>query len=254
MHDYSLPEVDPVINVENDYGTPNLLFFYDIPLVTEGMNNELASIQDDFRSWNAWELCVAEDQLQMQLEKGNLPLDDSFESRVKRTNYRAKVVGILRDTSEGAWLLHDQSTSTQFFQSVKKVDVNSLIRKVLRDHYLKGQPSSHVAIMLSIVGNIGAADPSAMHKYDHTTSSYEINKDRKDIESETRVSSFAITQTPDDADKDAVMLKVDFLDSFICLDREAWRSFRGQVEDMIQDGTIILNEMALDFFVAKQGH
>lgn len=115
MNKHSLPPVDNLslftgyrasshsIDVQNDYGTPNFLFCYFTPLVPDSLKNELATAHEEFRSWNAWELFFAEEQLQTQLAKKTLPTDDSIQSRVKRCSYRAKVVTALREDDESAW-------------------------------------------------------------------------------------------------------------------------------------------------------
>lgn len=90
-------------DVTNDYGIPNLLIFYYLPLLPEDKKDSLAGVLKDYRSWNAWELYHGEKQLQTQLEKGTLPTDDSVESREKRTTYRAKVIAYLRENSEAGW-------------------------------------------------------------------------------------------------------------------------------------------------------
>ncbi|KAI3399295.1 hypothetical protein diail_7250 [Diaporthe ilicicola] len=92
------------IDVTNDYGTPNLLFFYYLPLFSENKKDDvLAAVLKDYESWNAWELCEAEKQLQIQLQKKTLPSDDSVQSRERRTAYRAKVIASLRENSEQGW-------------------------------------------------------------------------------------------------------------------------------------------------------
>lgn len=91
------------INVTNDYGTPNLLFFYHLPLFSDDKKDSLAAVLKEYKSWNAWELYQAEKQLQIQLEKETLPNDDSVKSREKRTAYRAKVIAYLREESEDGW-------------------------------------------------------------------------------------------------------------------------------------------------------
>jgi hypothetical protein len=91
------------INVTNDYGTPNLLFFYHLPLFSEEKEDSLAALLKDCRAWNAWELCQAENELQTQLQKGTLPNDDSVRSREERTAYRAKVIAYMRENSEQGW-------------------------------------------------------------------------------------------------------------------------------------------------------
>lgn len=95
--------LSPSVDVTNDYGIPNLLIFYYLPLLPEDQKDSLEAVLKDYRSWNAWELYQAEKQLHIQLEKETLPIDDSVESREKRTAYRAKVIAYLRENSEKAW-------------------------------------------------------------------------------------------------------------------------------------------------------
>lgn len=107
---YSLPEVEtPIIpkervitrsvDLSNDYGTPNLAFFYHV-LCAAGDLDPLWKAVD---SWNAWELAIAEEHVVSQLNKGNLPGDDSIPSRMKRSAYRGKVIATLREQGESPW-------------------------------------------------------------------------------------------------------------------------------------------------------
>ena len=106
----SLPEVaTPLVpkervitsstNLSNDYGTPNLAFFYH-GLSTAG---DLASLWKDVDSWNAWELSIAEEHVVTQLNNNNLPDDDSISSRIIRSAYRGKVIATLREQNESPW-------------------------------------------------------------------------------------------------------------------------------------------------------
>ncbi|KAI1108958.1 hypothetical protein F5Y14DRAFT_456496 [Nemania sp. NC0429] len=264
MHDDSLPPVDtlslslfagdhkpsPTIDVQNDYGTPNFLFFYFIPPVPDSKESELADLHADFRSWISWELSAAEDQLQKQLKKGTLPNDDSIESRATRCSYRAKVVAYLRENSEDAWLLHDSSpTPDKFSQAVKRADLNGAIRKAIRDHYLKSQPTGQLAVLLNIISGTVAGDPNSVHKFYLTTVHYNTAQDHR----KTRVLSFTITQAPGNGDKDTIGLTIDFLDFTIRLNMKQWDKYKGDAEDMIEAGNVILKEMELDFFLAQKG-
>lgn len=115
---FNLPEVKPVtigfkpesnlevaVDVSNDYGTPNLLFLYYASFLPDELKIDLDHLQDEFQSWNAWELGQAERQLIGHVEAGNLPSDDSIASRIARNNYRSKAVRYFRDGNE-AWYLH----------------------------------------------------------------------------------------------------------------------------------------------------
>ena len=94
---------DPAVDVTNDYGTPNLLFFYFVPFLPDDRKPDLQALQDEIQSWNAWELGQTEVQVKHRIADKSLPSDDSTASRVKRTNYRAKVIDYLRESSETTW-------------------------------------------------------------------------------------------------------------------------------------------------------
>ena len=94
--------IDPPegVDVTSDYGTPSLLFIYYCRPVSDSDKEAMKSLKTDLEAWNAWELGQAESQLNNQMKKGNLPTDDLLESRIKRTDYRAKVVSALRQRSQ----------------------------------------------------------------------------------------------------------------------------------------------------------
>jgi hypothetical protein len=96
------PKLEAAFDVSNDYGTPNLLFLYYVSLLPEELKKDLDNVQDDFQSWNAWELGQAERQLNGHVEAGRLPSDDAIASRSIRNNYRAKALRYFREGNE-AW-------------------------------------------------------------------------------------------------------------------------------------------------------
>lgn len=97
-----LASVETETDVSNDYGTPNVLFLYYIPFLPDDEKPGFDAIQDEFQTWNAWELGQAEAQLLRHVEAGNLPSDDSIASRVTRNNFRSKAIDSFRTTSQ-AW-------------------------------------------------------------------------------------------------------------------------------------------------------
>lgn len=113
---FTLPGVEPVTiaskvaptlqsastDLSNDYGTPNVLFFYYTAFIPDDRKFDLDAIQDEFQTWNAWELGQAETQLVGHVKDGSLPSDDSPASRIKRNNYRSKAIEFFRSTSQ-AW-------------------------------------------------------------------------------------------------------------------------------------------------------
>lgn len=88
------------LNGKTDYGTPNCLFLYYIPLVPESKKEDLATLQEEIHAWHAYELGRAEELVAKHVKDKSLPKDDSIDARVKRTNYRANVVQRLRDGGE----------------------------------------------------------------------------------------------------------------------------------------------------------
>jgi hypothetical protein len=99
-------------DVTNDYGTPNLLFLYYIPFLPDDKKLDLEAIQDEFQTWNAWELGQAELQLIGHVEDGSLPSDDSIASRVARNNYRSRVIEIFRAGNEAWYVSHTHPVSS----------------------------------------------------------------------------------------------------------------------------------------------
>ncbi|KUI71271.1 hypothetical protein VM1G_07415 [Cytospora mali] len=233
------------INVTNDYGTPNLLFFYHIPLFSENMKDSLAAVLKDYSSWNSWELFEAEKQLQIQLQKETLPKDDTIESREKRTAYRAKVIAYLRENSEQGWLLLDQApTPTSSSKTVKKVEANSWIRQTLRSHY--ADKPSQVGVIFNIISNFIASNLAVEHKYYLTDVTFKFNTDVNIFQPTIRVSYFTINQTPQEEVEDSVTLSIDMLDASYHLDRSGWSDANSKVKDEIAAGEKIRQEMMLD--------
>ncbi|KAF5024530.1 hypothetical protein F66182_3293 [Fusarium sp. NRRL 66182] len=235
---------DKTSDVKNDYGTPNLLFFYYTPTIPSDKQDELAAVQKDFYSWNAWELAVAESQLQTQLKKGTLPSDDSTESREKRATYRAKVDIYLRENSEDGWLLLDRTptSSPPFSKTVKKSEVNGVIRQVLRDHYATAKEPSQLGVMINLISDVAAYNPSVEHKYYWTNALFQYNSDL------IQALTFTVTQTPVKGSADSVNLRIETLDNVYKLDMDEWKKARGKVNrDLLDSGEKIRKEMALDF-------
>ncbi|KHO02065.1 uncharacterized protein MAM_01066 [Metarhizium album ARSEF 1941] len=258
-----LPEVDAAsvlegratalaeAEVTNDYGTPNLLFLYYIPPITDEQRNDLEAAKTELQSWNAWELSAAEDQVQKQLRKGTLPGDDSAESRARRTNYRAQVVTYLRENSENAWLGPTQSPQDDAFnQVVKKSEVNGVIRRVLRDHYAAKRKPRQMSVAVNILSDVAASNPgSANNKFYLTQVFYNWDATVRGFRPDIQVSSLSVTQTPDRAEEDSVALKVEVLDSVFVLDRAGWNEASGGTQAAIRAGEKIRREMALDFYL-----
>ncbi|KAL7912272.1 hypothetical protein GGI35DRAFT_444855 [Trichoderma velutinum] len=260
---YSLPEVEPFLplqtpgldiatsyDVTNDYGTPNLLFSYYTPFIPDEKKEELATVHDDFQSWNAWELANAEIQLQKQLAKGTLPADDLISSRVLRSMYRAKVIVYLRENSENGWLLTAQSPiPTSFSEEIEQSEVNATIRKILHQHHTPLNEPKQLVVLLNTISNIVAADPTIEHKYQLTNVFYYYDDNLTDFQPVVEVVEFTITQEQETAGKDTVFLKISGLQSKYMIDRKGWADARSAAEDIIQAGEKIRPETSLGFYI-----
>ncbi|KAI1451531.1 hypothetical protein F4805DRAFT_473570 [Annulohypoxylon moriforme] len=265
MSNDSLPEVDlsllsgklyPVVpkllDVSNDYGAPNLLFLYDTPYIPDDKRQDLETIRYDIQSWNAWELATAENQVQIQLSKKNLPDDDSIESRVKRSEYRAKVISVLREEYENGWLLRARSAIPKSFsKDIKKTSANAWVREVLQGHYIDTAVPKRAPVILSIISNILASNPYYGHKYYISSVYYNYDNDLKIIRPYIEVSSFTVTQSPKEGAEDMIILNAESLDFAFTLDKQGWEDARSKVEDIVKEGEKIRQEMALDLYHAE---
>lgn len=87
-------------NTQNaDLDLPNILAYYSIPLPHDHLREEYQKAQQDVHIWQAWEAARAEGLVQEKIKSGDLPGDNSYESKLKRTAYRVKVILYLRDNA-----------------------------------------------------------------------------------------------------------------------------------------------------------
>ncbi|OTB01401.1 hypothetical protein M426DRAFT_14562 [Hypoxylon sp. CI-4A] len=242
------------VEVDNDYGTLNLLFSYYVPHIPSGTNAHLATILKEFQSWNAWELAVAEDQVQIQIGQGNLPRDDSVESRVRRNNYRAKVVAFLRDDRESSWLLFEASSQENASLSGNTDEVSSAIHRLFHDHYAGKQGSGQSAALINIISNSVALEPSMTNNYYQTIVYFDYDQERKMIQPRIEVASVTVTETEQKSDGPpaALNINIGFQDYVYKLKTDQWSDYGSSVPDMIKAGEGILREMALNFFHPPQ--
>ncbi|KAF5876924.1 uncharacterized protein Bfra_001282 [Botrytis fragariae] len=78
--------------VIRDYGTPNLLYIYYVPLMSNLDKENLESIKADVETWFAFEAGKTEGQVHGRLGKKELPADSAVASNVRGTIYRIKVI------------------------------------------------------------------------------------------------------------------------------------------------------------------
>ncbi|KAN0080553.1 hypothetical protein V8E54_003757 [Elaphomyces granulatus] len=267
MPAYPLPEIDTtfllspetydkaateVNDVTNDYGTPNLLFLYYIPFPPEAVKDDLYALKEELQSWHAYELEQAERQVHIQINNGNLPTDDSLASRVKRTNYRAKVIQFLRENSE-VWVTMTQEDKTgPKTIVVKKEEANGAIRWELLSRYItQGRLPEQFSVILNVINGIIAADPEADNRYWFSHAYLKYDNGSRTFQPDIRSSSFTVTQKDIDEHKDTVSIEFTHADYKWRLDRTLWRKQRQLVEDIIEAGEKIRKEMSFDFFVTS---
>ncbi|XXH04201.1 hypothetical protein Hte_010615 [Hypoxylon texense] len=281
MSKYLLPDVDisafgvgrfqslkPSPIVRSDYGSPQLLFCNYIPFVPDDKRGDLAAVLDDFCWWNVWEVFNAERALETQLGKKTLPDDDAIESRIARTNYRAKVVSYLRENSENAWLMVTSfSSPKEIRKDVKKALVNSEVRKVLRHHYAHAGVANQAAVISNILSAVAALDHEDTQKFYLTnvyfkynghlksfqpgtvcTKSFSTSADINTSGLEIYTSSIEIHQSPTEGEEDSVALQITILDYVFRLERDIWRMIIEDMKTEIQPGKEILKEMSLEFY------
>ncbi|KAE8167488.1 hypothetical protein BDV40DRAFT_252991 [Aspergillus tamarii] len=240
---------DTEVNVTNDYGTPNLLFFYFVPFLPDDRKPDLEALQDEIQSWNAWELGQTEVQVRHRIADKSLPSDDSTASRVKRTNYRAKVIDYLRESSETTWLVKNADSHTgPFSADVNVAEVNGKIRDVLKDFYVQESLPAQFSVILNIITDLIASQPDADNKYLFTYVHYHYDVDQKVFKPDIRQLQFSVTQIAPEEGKDKVKLNISNLNHVYSLLREKWRSVRPDAEEIIEAGEKIRKEMALNLY------
>ncbi|KAL1855126.1 hypothetical protein Plec18167_002112 [Paecilomyces lecythidis] len=242
---------DTSVDVTNDYGTPDLLFLYFIPFLPDDKKPDLEALQDEIQSWNAWELGQTEIQVHHRIVDGSLPTDDSTASRVKRTNYRAKVVDVLRESGETTWLVkNSDSHSGPFSADIKLDEVNGKIRDVLKGFYGQESLSAQFSVVLNIISDLIASQPDADNKYLLTYVYYHYDIDQKVFKPDIRQLQFSVMQTAAEGQKDIVKLDISNLNHVYSFLREKWRSVRHEAEEIIEAGEKIRKEMALEFYAS----
>ncbi|KAI1773338.1 hypothetical protein F4818DRAFT_443182 [Hypoxylon cercidicola] len=264
MPKYLLPDVDvssfgvnrfqsrkPFPNVRSDYGTPQLLFFNYIPFIPDDKKGDLDAVLDDFCWWNAWEVFHAESALETQLDKGTLPDDDTIESRIARTNYRAKVVDYLRENSENSWLIVVSSSPNEIRKDVMKAQVNSEIRNTLRHHYAHAGITNQAVVISNILSAFAALDHGDTQKFYLTSVYFKYDGELNSFQPEIHTSSIEIHQSPKEGQEDAVTLQITILDFVFRLEREIWRNAVEDMKPQIEPGKEILKEMMLGFYLSK---
>ncbi|KAK7745696.1 hypothetical protein SLS62_009662 [Diatrype stigma] len=243
----SLSEVD----VSSDYGTPNLLFLYYIPYIPSSAKPAMDELKEDLWSWHAWELAQAEKQVKRQIDSGNLPVDDSVASRIKRTNYRAKVVQALRDTSEVWQQVYDERKSSWGPVDVKKGEENGVIGEQLRRRYLTeaGLPQP-LSVLLNVVNPTIATDTQAGSKYFFSHSYLKYDEAAKGFQPDIRATTFSVTQkAKEEGDESTATVKISYDDYKIRFDRALWAEQRQLAKDVIEEGMAILKVTSLSFFI-----
>lgn len=88
-----------------DLDLPNILVAYSIPLPLDHLRQDYHKAQQNVHIWQAWEAARTEGLVQDQIKSRGLPSDSSYESKLKRTAYRVKVIQFLRESANWCVLL-----------------------------------------------------------------------------------------------------------------------------------------------------
>lgn len=80
-----------------DLDLPNILFAYSIPLPRDHLRAVYKKAQQNVHIWQAWEAARTEGLVHEKTRSKDLPSDNSYGSKLKRTAYRVKVIQWLRD-------------------------------------------------------------------------------------------------------------------------------------------------------------
>ncbi|OOF96875.1 hypothetical protein ASPCADRAFT_206995, partial [Aspergillus carbonarius ITEM 5010] len=224
--------IDPPegVDVTSDYGTPSLLFIYYCRPVSDSDKEAMKSLKTDLEAWNAWELGQAESQLNNQMKKGNLPTDDLLESRIKRTDYRAKVVSALRQRSQ-SWLSETDNRQFTIEVETNEKDMNQKVEDELQvrlesDERLPDQ----FDVILRIINRIIAArraDETQQYQSTHVELKTE-DKSKQEIKS----ISFTVSEAKEKKKADSVVVKVEYVSYRYQLDRNTWNENRDKAQDM----------------------
>lgn len=101
-----LKSLDQLKNTKTaDLDLPNILVAYLIPLPLDRLRKDYEQAQQNVHTWQAWEAAKTEGWIAEKIKSGDLPSDNSYESKLKRTLYRAQVIESLRKTSSWYVLL-----------------------------------------------------------------------------------------------------------------------------------------------------
>ncbi|KAI1482817.1 hypothetical protein F4774DRAFT_428233 [Daldinia eschscholtzii] len=235
-------------DVSNDYGTPNLLFLYYLPYIPNSVKLEMDALREDIQTWHSWELAQAEKHVQSQIDTGNLPSDDSVASRVKRTNYRFKVIQFLREEDESWKYTYEESKTSIGPVDVQRGEENSMIRNGLRHRYLAqvGLPQPF-EVLLNVINGEMAALAHTTYSFSHGYLKYD--RDSGSFKPDLIASSFTVKKTDKEGDDSKVTVTISFSDYKVKLDQTLWREKRRLAEEEISKGEKILKGMSFSFFV-----
>ncbi|OJJ38801.1 hypothetical protein ASPWEDRAFT_149340 [Aspergillus wentii DTO 134E9] len=241
------------VDVSNDYGTPNLLFLYYVPFLPDERKADLDAIQDEFQSWNAWELGQTETQVNEHLADGKLPSDDSIASRVARNGYRAKVVTFFRENSEGS-LTPKQTLEDEKDINATPESVHGIILQELLTHYvIPNDALEQFGVVLRAIS--GSIDIERVNQFFFTHVYYKYDADQKRFLPDVRDTSFTVSKKQDGNpkygkdDKDNFTVAFGYHDTVYSFDRKFWREHRHEAEEAIAQGEPIRKQMSLEFYV-----
>jgi hypothetical protein len=86
-------------NNATDFDLVNILLVYALAFVKDPLKESYKKVYHDIEIWQAWESARCEAEVQKKIQQGQLPSDNSPESKLKRTGYRIKVIEYFRRTA-----------------------------------------------------------------------------------------------------------------------------------------------------------
>ncbi|TGO20659.1 hypothetical protein BPAE_0277g00100 [Botrytis paeoniae] len=158
--------------VIRDYGTPNLLYKFYVPLMSNLDKEKLESIKADVEAWFAFETGKTEGQVHGRLGDKELPADSAVASRVRRT--KSLIVTVVRRAPRG--IVHN---SNRPLGPTLDDDVHERVYEELKSHYIThgSLPEEFSFVLKSAILITSTKSPE--HQYLSTNVQYNYDAVRK---------------------------------------------------------------------------
>ncbi|GKZ28455.1 hypothetical protein AbraIFM66950_007123 [Aspergillus brasiliensis] len=246
-HDHKFVDPPEGVDVTGDYGTPSLLFIYYNQPVSDKHRKEVHELRHDLETWNAFELGRAESQVNSLMQEGKLPTDDYNESRIRRTEYRSKVIQYLRKEQE-PWLVEADKKEFTVELKTDEKHMNKKVEQELRGRLeSKENLPAQFGVVLRIINRIIAARKRDDVQQYHFTN-VEVSADGRD-DPEIKSTMFRVYEEEGEGEGESVKVKIDYVNHRCQLNRERWAKERHNVEDFVKEGERIRGAMTLNFCV-----